>query len=192
MNRKRRRKCRHCKNLYLPDPRTKDRQHYCSSPDCKKASKAASQKKWLSQPSNRNYFRGPDQVRRVQQYWEVHPEVRRRSRRLKKKRLQDDCITQTIGVKVTTGLLAHFGLQDGCLLQPSFAVGLISSLTGFALQDDIAGSIQRMHARGQQILGIGPGIGTRRGAYDHQTSAVAASTKACSESVQLGRSPPGP
>ena len=36
-----RRKCRCCNHLFVPDPRTADRQRYCSAPACRHASKAA-------------------------------------------------------------------------------------------------------------------------------------------------------
>ena len=61
-----RRKCRCCNQFFLPDPRANDRQRYCSEPACRHASKAASQRRWLSQNGNGDYFRGPQAVRRVQ------------------------------------------------------------------------------------------------------------------------------
>ncbi len=38
------RKCQHCKTFFDPDPRSAGRQHYCATPACRKASKAASQR----------------------------------------------------------------------------------------------------------------------------------------------------
>ena len=61
-----RKKCRHCKSLFIADPRNRNRQKYCRLPECRKASKAASQRKWLAKPENRDYFKGPYQVQRVQ------------------------------------------------------------------------------------------------------------------------------
>ena len=43
------RKCQHCKTFFDPDPRSAGRQHYCATPACRKASKAASQRRWLQQ-----------------------------------------------------------------------------------------------------------------------------------------------
>src|SRR5437762_11274267 len=68
-----RRKCRCCTKLFIPDPRNQSRQHYCSDPSCRKASKAASQRRWLSKAGNGDYFRGADQVRRVQLWRQSHP-----------------------------------------------------------------------------------------------------------------------
>jgi len=53
----RHRKCLHCKRLFDSDYRNRTRQKYCSAPECRQASKRASQARWLSQPANRDYFR---------------------------------------------------------------------------------------------------------------------------------------
>ncbi len=58
MRKSRKPKCAHCKQLFRPDPRNVKRQKYCSQPECRKASKAASQKKWLEKPENQDYFQG--------------------------------------------------------------------------------------------------------------------------------------
>ena len=73
MKRHRRRKCRHCRELFLPDPRNLRHQHYCSKPECRRASKAASQRRWLSKPANRDYFRGAANVQRVRAWRAAHP-----------------------------------------------------------------------------------------------------------------------
>ncbi len=45
--RKRKRLC--CEELYLPDPRTRDRQKFCNKPECKGVSKAQSQRRcWIT------------------------------------------------------------------------------------------------------------------------------------------------
>ena len=60
-----RRKCRHCGQLFRPDPRNLRHQRYCSAKECRRASKAASQRRWLAKTENRDYFRGPEQMARV-------------------------------------------------------------------------------------------------------------------------------
>jgi hypothetical protein len=50
MTRGERRKCKSCMKLFRPDPRSRGRQLYCSAPRCKRASKAASQARWLAKP----------------------------------------------------------------------------------------------------------------------------------------------
>ena len=59
MARGRRRKCKCCRKLFRPDPRNLRHQRYCSKPSCRAARKAASQARWLAQPENHDYFRGP-------------------------------------------------------------------------------------------------------------------------------------
>src|SRR2546425_11690880 len=68
-----RRKCRCCTKFFIPDRRTEDRQRYCSKPGCRQASKAASQRRWLSKDGNGDYFRGADEVRRVLAWRKSHP-----------------------------------------------------------------------------------------------------------------------
>ena len=55
---RRRRKCRQCSQLYEPDSRNRRHQKHCSQPACRKASKVASQKRWLVSPKGCDYFKG--------------------------------------------------------------------------------------------------------------------------------------
>ena len=59
------RKCMSCGEFFIPDHRNGERQRYCASTACRRASKAASQAAWLAQPANNDYFRGPVHVSRV-------------------------------------------------------------------------------------------------------------------------------
>jgi hypothetical protein len=72
MGRGERRKCKCCRKLFRRDPRNRRHQHSCSAPACIAASKAASQARWLARPENRNYFRGPVHVARVQAWRSRH------------------------------------------------------------------------------------------------------------------------
>ena len=71
------RKCLNCDDLFDPDVRNRIRQHYCSKPDCRHASKLASQAAWLAQPQNVDYFCGPVHVQRMQAWRLAHPGYRR-------------------------------------------------------------------------------------------------------------------
>jgi hypothetical protein len=172
MKRRRQRRCRHCKRLYLPDPRTQDRQKHCSESACKRASKAWRQRRWLHTPAGRNYFREADNVERVQQWRKAHPGYWRRKRPKTENALQDDCPAQPVEQQKDNNELTAIALQDDCLLQPALVVGLIANLTGTALQGDIALTIRKMHAHGQNILGIRSGIKSQGGKRDRQTSVV--------------------
>jgi hypothetical protein len=68
MKRRRKRKCLHCQALFHPDPRNVRHQKYCSETECRKVSKAASQRRWLNKEANKDYFCGPENVGRVQTY----------------------------------------------------------------------------------------------------------------------------
>lgn len=160
--RRRRRKCLCCKELFDPDARTADRQRHCGKQACRRASKAWRQRRWLSKAENRDYFRGPDNVERVRRWREQHPGYWRRGGRKGRAALQDDCGSQGVDAQKDASGLRARALQDDCLAQLPLFVGLISSLTDCALQDDIAQTIRRMQAQGQSILGVGPGMQPER------------------------------
>ena len=61
-----RRKCKCCLKLFRPDPRNRRHQRYCSAPQCRAASKAASQARWVAKPENQDYFQGPVHLARGQ------------------------------------------------------------------------------------------------------------------------------
>ncbi len=87
-------KCLHCKRLFVPDHRNRGRQKYCSAPECQAVSKRTSQQLWLSKPENRDYFRGAENVRRVQQWRAEHPRYAKRSAGKPRRTLQETCSEQ--------------------------------------------------------------------------------------------------
>ena len=104
MQKPQRRKCRHCLELFKLDPRNAAKQKYCSKPECRRASKTASQKKWLAKPENHNYFRGPDNVRRVQEWRKGKPGYWRNSMP-DATPLQDNSISKTMEQRGDTKVL---------------------------------------------------------------------------------------
>src|SRR5439155_24964128 len=94
-------KCRHCGTFFSPDYRNRYHQYYCPDPECRRVSKAASQRRWSRQVQNRDYFRGPEQTRRVQQwrksnpdYWKKKPTIPHRSQAVEsqsRERMQKSC-----------------------------------------------------------------------------------------------------
>jgi hypothetical protein len=183
--RMRKRKCPSCGVFFTPDHRNWRRQRYCSKPECRKAGKAVSQKLWLQKPENRNYFRGPDNVRRVQEWRKAHPGYSR-----KKREALQDCLSgkpeknQTVKPSSVAG-----ALQDLLSSQATVLVGLISHLTGSALQDDIALSARRLQQLGNDILN-GP-THNNGGTHDTKASHPPAAHAPDTQSVQLGGLPPG-
>ncbi len=144
------RKCRHCNELFSPDPRNVNKQEYCRKPECRKASKAASQKKWLNKPENQGYFSGPDNVKRVQRWRKKNPGYSRRKKFSIV--LQDHLPLQPIKNKEDIFPQSSYALQDHLASQPTVIIGLISSFIGSTLQDDIAKTLLRMEQFGQEVL----------------------------------------
>jgi hypothetical protein len=69
----RRRRCKHCDDLFEPDHRNLKRQKFCRKSECKEAGKRYSQQKWLMKPQNKDHFSGPANVIRVQQWRQENP-----------------------------------------------------------------------------------------------------------------------
>ena len=69
----RKRKCHCCQQWFLPNPKTAFRQKFCSRPRCKRASKAASQRKWKDKPGNRKLADPAKEQERVRRWrdWKV-------------------------------------------------------------------------------------------------------------------------
>ena len=186
MVRRRRRKCLHCRALFELDRRNLRHQRYCSQPACRKASQAASQRRWLSKPENRDYFCGRANVRRVQAWRGAHPGYWRRGSRLGAAPLQEDCAAQGIEREGKSGEFARSPLQELLPGQPLVLIGLIAQLTGSALQDEIAETTRRLIGLGGHILN------PQGGCYDDQMGLMPGTGPPDPRSVQLGGSPPGP
>jgi hypothetical protein len=185
IRRNRKRKCKHCKDLFTPDPKNTYHQKYCSRPDCKKASKAASQKRWLNKSENKKYFSGPDHVRRVQAWRKAHPGYWRK----KQNALQDVLNKNTKQKQPINTALAKYALQDVLANQPAVLIGLLANLTGLTLQDDIALAASRMQQLGNDIL-YQPN--NSKGGQHAKTTHLSAPYPKSPQTLQLGGSPAGP
>ena len=184
MKRARGRKCLCCGELFRPDARNLRHQRHCPKPACRKASKATSQRRWLAQASNRDYFRGSINVARVQAWRAAHPGYWRRPGVKPAPALQEDSSAQGIETHSETDLFAPVALQEVFTAQPTVLIGLIAHLTDSALQEDIARASRRLLQLGQDIL-------QGRASHDDQARAVAAADTPDSGAVQLARSAPG-
>ena len=148
MSKQRRRKCKHCGQLFRPDPCNVRHQRYCSSAPCRRASKAASQRRWLDKPANRDYFRGPEQVERVRAWRAAHPQYWKKARDA----LHEHSLSQVIDLTKESTTLENAALQDLLNAQPCVLIGLIAHLTGAALQEDIALASRQFQHLAQDIL----------------------------------------
>jgi len=187
MGRIKKKKCRNCRKLFTPDPRAINSQTYCFEPDCRKASKKASQKKWLSKPENQDYFRGPGNVERVQEWRKNNPGYWKRVK--KQNALQDPLSAQPTENNINTGGFTNNVLQDFLQAQPPVIVGLIANFTGSALQDDIASTLLRMKKFGQDILCSQPQM--EGDASDREITDFKIPNPESTQKLQLDRSPPG-
>lgn len=188
MQGRRKRKCKHCGQFFRPDPRNISKQGYCPQPDCKKVSKRESQKKWLSKPQNRDYFRSRENVARVQEWRRRNPGYWKK-RDLPVEPLQDHLISKAEQKQeVTLGLVAT-ALQDLLSMQDVVFLGLLAHLTGSALQDDIVNTGRRLQQLGQDILS--KPFDDTGGNYDSQQTAYPSTPDPRgAETIQLDRPPP--
>ena len=115
----RRRRCKHCDDLFKPDPRNLKRQKFCRKSECKEASTRYSQQKWLIQPKNRDHFSGPENVIRVQQWRQQNPGYWKRKK-----------------FKKVTSLIKG-ALQEALSAKTLVIIGFDTQLNKTALQDII-------------------------------------------------------
>jgi len=164
-----RRKCCCCSKFFVPDPRTADRQKYCSQPDCRRVSKAASQGRWLSRNGNGDAFRGPDQVQRVQEWRRRHPGYWKRQKATSQRtQPAEDQPTNPEQSSCNATREERVALQEDWRAQDPAFVGLISMVTGSTLQEDIAATTRQLLLRGRNILGcVFPGHLSRTDASSH-------------------------
>jgi len=172
-----------------------DRQKYCFKPTCRHASEAASQRRWLSEDGNGDTFRGPDQVKRVQEWRRNHPGYWKRKR-------PPSHGTQPVDIQrhephqssCNAPASPLPALQDDWIAQHPAFVGLISMVAGSTLQEDIEATTRQVLLRGRHILGfVFPPTTTSRPHLDHdpQTSVAAGSAAPDPPELQLGGPSPG-
>ncbi len=150
------RKCLCCKQYFQPDYRNRRHQRYCSLELCRRASKAASQQRWLAKPENAGYFSGAEQVARVQVWRANHPGYSTISGRPTEcaAALQDHLNTQTTDSIDKNSHLNEPPLQDLLSQQEIVFIGFLANLCGSTLQEDIAQYAQRLLRSGLDILQV--------------------------------------
>lgn len=131
----------------MPNPRLRGPQRYCGKPACAKASHRAAQAKWAAKRSNRDHFKGHENVDRVRAWRAANPQYWR-DRRCRERAQRGRF---SVGKKLY-GIARKLALQDSIDTRFSLVVGLVSDLTGHALQDTIANEIRRLMLLGHGIL----------------------------------------
>lgn len=177
-------RCQNCRTLFVPDSRNYKSQQYCFKPECRKASKKASQEKWLSKSENQDYFRCPENVERVQKWRKNHPGYSKRPK-------QPHALQDLLPIQPTENKsnIIDFELQDLLQGQPTVLIGLIAHFTGTTLQDDIASFLLRMKKYGQDILCSQPQI--EGDSNDCKIPNFKVPDTEGTQKFQLGRSSPG-
>ena len=152
------RKCLCCREFFDVDHRNRNRQRYCSDTACRRASKAASQAAWLTQPKNATYFSDPIHVARVQAWRAANPGYSR-SKPGVLKPLQDPLVVQVVDLIEETPIRAetpgppgNSALQDLLNAPSPVLAGLIAHLFEATLQDDIARATRRLIQLGHDAI----------------------------------------
>jgi len=157
-----RRKCRHCGGMFTPDHRNQGRQFYCLAPECRRASKFASQRRWSRKTENLAHFRGEEEVRRVQKWRETHPGYwKKKGPPSNGTQVVDPQIVKPDQESCNACAGCAGTLQDVCLAKNPLFVGLLSVITGSTLQDDMVSTIEDLVIRGRKILGASASRETR-------------------------------
>jgi hypothetical protein len=191
MCRKSKRKCLHCRDWFLPDYRNQKRQQYCAKSGCRKASKTASQERWLSKHDNQNYFKGALNVRRVQAWRKENPDYWR-----KKSALQDVCDPEPCEnkeentSKVSSAAQNCLPLQDSWIMQDPGIIGLISMVTGSTLQDIIEKCARNCIQLGLDIYSEQPNFNGDK--HANKKNHLPRPTSPSTGTVRVDRPPPSP
>lgn len=140
------RRCAHCGQAFVIDPRVGSRHRFCPKPECHRASHSIAQKKWLQKNGGKDYFSGATSLSRVRDWRQKHPQYWR------KKTDQENGVSGAIISKKLATVLRYVALQDTIDTNLALKIGIVSHLTGSALQDTIAKEIRRLMLRGHAIL----------------------------------------
>jgi hypothetical protein len=148
------RKCLQCKEFFLPDARNRRHQCYCPKPECRQASKAASQGRWRAKPENVDYDRAnAKNAARVRAWQKAHPGYWKSRAKKRSVVLQDLLITEIADQQVHEEQDVSFVLRDLSRSQMPLVMGLIAHLGDLSYVEDIVTMANRLVARGQALMG---------------------------------------
>ncbi len=157
----RRRKCRYCRKLFSPHPAIGNRQICCASDACKRAKKAADNRRFARR--NPDYHRGPVAVKRVRAwrrensgYWK-RPRRRSSDASLSQAPLQAELTPERLELDMVTAQERVDALQEELVAQFTLIQGLAAHLTGCALSAELFPVLSRWHDKGK-ALGAAQGV----------------------------------
>ena len=103
--------------------------------------------------------------------------------------LQDDILVQDADVKQDRSDLSTSAQQSDFLMQNVLLVGFIAHINQCTFYDDLAPVLRNLHALGQQILGVGPGLQPKE-IHHIQTVLLSRSPAPSASAVQLDHTSP--
>jgi hypothetical protein len=181
--------------LFVPNLRNWWHQKYCTKSECRHASKAESQRRWLSKPENRDVFRGSANVERVRQWRAKNPGYWKRPAKAPgtlQELVPAPVPAQSPENKEVAEKTSSPPLQDFVTSQDPLLLGLISHLIDSPLQEVVEQTARRLLQKGQDILNMKFGMQMKGNTYaDKETSALPGAVAKSSSAVQLGGSAAG-
>jgi hypothetical protein len=181
----------HCQELFVPNCRNWWHQKFCTKPECRKASHAESQRRWLSKPENQDHFRGSANVQRVREWRAKNPGYWKRAAKVPGT-LQGVVPAQVAKNKELAEMASSPPLQDFVASQDPLLLGLISHLIDSSLQENVEQAALRLLQKGRSILDMRFGMKPKGNTYaDKETSPVRGTAPKSSATVQLGGSASG-
>lgn len=153
-----RRKCFHCRELFLPHPAVGHRQKYCSTRSCQKARKAKNNREFLKR--NPDYHRGRIAVARTQNWRSKNPGYWRRMKRAPKlTHLEPDALQAELDgehpdIQQVTEQELIAALQAELMAQRSIFQGFVSQVTGCvppACGTELGPMLSQWHDKGVAI-----------------------------------------
>lgn len=136
------RACAHCGSKFPINARIGARHRHCSAPECRRASKRESQRRWLGKPENAGYFKGPANALRAKLWRAANP----------KKRPQTQRTIQRLMDSALAAALKSCGVQDLSERHLALVLGLVSRLARGREQETIAREIRRLMFEGYAVL----------------------------------------
>jgi hypothetical protein len=181
----------HCKELFVPNRRNWWHQKFCTKPECRKASKVESQRRWLSKPGNQDHFCGFANVERVRQWRAKTPGYWKR-RAKTSGTLQEVVPAQVPQPDEVAEKTSSPPLQDFVASQDPLVVGLISHLIDSPLQENVEPAVLRLLQKGRSILDMRSGVKAKGNTYaDKEASPVRGTAPKSPGTVQLAGPAPG-
>ncbi len=174
-------KCLNCGGFYKPEARSAGRQRYCWLPECRRASKQASQARWRGKPGNED---ADDDKRRVREWRAAHPGYWKRKGAKRAVALRDSLKSQAPVKQQEVTQDGPVALRDLLNAQDPLLLGLVAYVVDSPLRETIAGAAQMLILRGRALKGECPGSPTyEKPNRDGDEGA------ACADPIQLGGSP---